>query len=190
MPKSALLGSTKIPTTAPLPPSHEQPQTAAPSRPAQPPVATISRPHPRARRGIPRRRDSNGERGDDGEDGGEAPDAAPKRRDHHGDRTTPPPAQFSLAELPDDALLTQREIAAVLRVAISTVETWRRRGHALKWATVGSGLIRYYARDLREFLASGTPRKRKPKPTAPAAAPPQRRARARSDAAALDEVAS
>jgi phage terminase Nu1 subunit (DNA packaging protein) len=67
--------------------------------------------------------------------------------------------------LPDDALLTQREVAAVLRVAVSTVETWRRRGHPLKWATVGGGLVRYRAGDLREFLASTTkPRQPGPKP--------------------------
>src|SRR5262249_22764498 len=87
-------------------------------------------------------------------------------------RTTPPPAQFSLAELPDDALLTQREIAAVLRVAVSTVETWRRRGHPLKWATVGSGLVRYRAGDLRHFLASGQPRARPSPRAAPSEPPP------------------
>jgi hypothetical protein len=92
---------------------------------------------------------------------------APPVRDHHGDRTTPPPAQFSLAELPDDAMLTQREIAALLRVAVSTVETWRRRGHALKWTAIGSGLIRYRAGDLRNFLTAGVARKRPgPKPRA------------------------
>jgi hypothetical protein len=121
-----------------------------------------------------------------------APDAAP-RRDHHGDRTTPPPAQFSLAELPDDALLTQREIAAVLRVAVSTVETWRRRGHPLKWATVGSGLVRYRVGDLRHFLTTGAPRQRPgPKPRAAPSEPPplkQRRPSRRRDRAAAPEAA-
>jgi hypothetical protein len=73
--------------------------------------------------------------------------------------------------LPDDALLTQREVAAVLRVAVSTVETWRRRGHSLKWATVGGGLVRYRAGDLRKFLASTT-KLHKPGPKPKASSPP------------------
>jgi hypothetical protein len=101
--------------------------------------------------------------------------------------------------LPDDALLTQREIAAVLRVAVSTVETWRRRGHPLKWTTVGSGLVRYRAGDLRGFLTAGAARKRPgPKPrAAPTESPPikasrkasrpRRRADRAADAAELQE---
>ena len=194
-PAKALLGSTKV-VLAPTPPPIEQPQTG-PSA-AAPIAATSTPPRREHRRHADHHHD--GDRGDDGDSGGDADDGPPKRRDHHGDRTTPPPAQFSLAELPDDALLTQREIAAVLRVAVSTVETWRRRGHSLKWARVGSGLIRYRAGDLRHFLASGAPRKRlaTPPAKAPSAPPPasprrlkprrpsRRRADRTADAAGLE----
>jgi hypothetical protein len=84
----------------------------------------------------------------------DAPDTAQKR-DHHGDRSTPPPAQFDLDELAGSALLSEREIAAVMRVAVSTVQTWRRRKHPLKWLVVGGGRVRYRVADLREFLTSG-----------------------------------
>jgi hypothetical protein len=129
---------------------------------AGPPIATNSRPRARARRRAPR----DGERGDDGDDGdgGAAPDAAPPRN-RHGNRSVPAPAQFSLAELSDDCLLTQREVAALGRWAVSTVETWRRRPHPLPWITIAAGQVRYRAGDLRQFLASGKPRKRKPSPS-------------------------
>ena len=44
-----------------------------------------------------------------------------QERDRHGFRGTPPPAKFSLAELPDDALLTEQETAAVGRWSTNTL---------------------------------------------------------------------
>src|SRR5262249_36779335 len=122
------------------------------------------------------------ERDDDGGDGdnGDSPGVAPPR-DHHGFRSVPPPVTFSLSELADDCLLTEREVAAIGRWAVSTVETWRRRGHPLKWVHVGQGHIRYRAGDLRQFLAGGLPRRITKKAPAPKqdAAPAQRRPRGR-----------
>ena len=129
----------------------------------------------------------------------EQPQAPAPKRDHHGDRTMPPPVSFSLSELADDAFLSQREIAASLRVAVSTIECWRRRRHALRWISLPGGAVRYYVRDLRQFLASGKKRKPKPKDSSPPATyeaarqpevarkpRPQRRA-GRADAAELQQ---
>ena len=116
------------------------------------------------------------------------------KRDHHGDRHVPPPATFDLYALPDTTLLSEREIAALLRVAVSTVQTWRQRGHPLPWMHIGQGRVRYRAGDLRQFLASGEPRR--PQPKSPAtkadAAPPAPRRASRASArprAKTDEAA-
>jgi len=98
------------------------------------------------------------------------------KRDHHGDRRVPPPATFDFYALPDSTLLSEREIAALLRVAVSTVQTWRQRGHPLPWVHIGQGRVRYRAGDLREFLASGRPRRSSPATKADAAPPEPRRA--------------
>jgi hypothetical protein len=83
--------------------------------------------------------------------------ALPKRdlkRDRHGFRGTPPPASFSLQELPDDAQLTEGEVAAVGRWSTNTLAAWRRRpDHPLKWDYVAGGFIRYRAGDLKIFMA-------------------------------------
>jgi hypothetical protein len=171
--RKTLLGSTAAP---PPPPRIEPPpHTKTPSRPA-PSIAHTPRARHRAKRERRRAHGQGREERDDGDgDGSDPPDGPPKRRDHHGDRTTPPPAQFSLAELADDCLLTEREVAAIGRWAVSTVETWRRRGHPLKWITIAGGFIRYRAADLRHFLASGQPRRRgRPATPAPKRTPAKR----------------
>jgi hypothetical protein len=139
-----------------------------------------------------------------------ATDDATTPRDRHGFRGTPPPAQFSLAELPDDSLLTEYEVAAVARLSTNTLATWRKRDdHPLKWVKIGGGRVRYRAGALKQFLATGykpqpgrprnkdpatapKPPKRKPKPSGTptatakihtyAAAPERRRAPRRSRA--------
>ena len=125
---------------------------------------------------------------------------APKR-DRHGFRGTPPPLTFSLAALPDDALLDELEVAAHLRISTNTVASWRQQpAHPLKWLALPNGFVRYMAGSLKQFLRSGKPRKRKP-PPAPAVTaerisrdtvPPRRRAprrpRARAETAALQET--
>jgi hypothetical protein len=128
MPKSALFGSTKVPTVA-----RDQDDTCAPGR-----------------------------------------------RGRHGDRSVPPPLAFDIYELPDSTLLTSRDVAAVGRWAVSTVETWRQRpGHPLQWLDLPGGFKRTTVGYLKAFLASGAPRRprREPAITKPAAVPPPRRGR-------------
>jgi hypothetical protein len=102
---------------------------------------------------------------------------APKReqdqkRDRHGFRGTPPPASFSLQELPDDAQLTEAEVAAIGRWSTNTVASWRRQpGHPLQWERVAGKFIRYRAGALKRFMAA--PAKRRP--------PVPSKRRARSD---------
>jgi hypothetical protein len=118
--------------------------------------------------------------------------------DRHGFRgVPPPPTNFSLASLADDALLTEFEVAAALRLSTNTLGAWRKQSaHPLQWLALPNGYIRYTALHLRQFLGLGQPRKRKPSP-APAAiktiekedaAPPRRRARrAKADDSAVQE---
>lgn len=115
------------------------------------------------------------------------PDSDEPPRDRHGDRSVPPPARFSLAELSDDALLTEVEICAHGRWSPCTTQSWRQQpDHPLRWVVLPGGFIRYRVADLREYLASGKPRKRG-RPRKENAAPPRRRARARPQTA--DETA-
>jgi hypothetical protein len=118
---------------------------------------------------------------------------APGRRGRHGDRSVPPPLAFDIYELPDSALLTSRDVAAVGRWAVSTVERWRQRpGHPLQWLDLPGGFKRTTVGYLKAFLASGAPRnkrtsppvqgqprspRREPAITKPAAVPPPRRGR-------------
>lgn len=39
-----------------------------------------------------------------------------QKRDRHGDRGVPPPPAFALADVPADSLLTEAEVAGLLRV--------------------------------------------------------------------------
>jgi len=114
-------------------------------------------------------------------------------RDRHGShRGLPPPAVFSLAEMPDDGLLTESEAAAAARISRNTLQAWRRLpNHALPWTVIHGGRIRYTAGDLKRFLGSGSPHARKPAPAMPPSASESdaalarrrapRRARARAD---------
>jgi hypothetical protein len=114
-------------------------------------------------------------------------------RDRHGFRGTPPPADFSLAALADDALLNEVETAAVLRLSVSTLSAWRGRDDPLiEWLTLGGGrYIRYRVSAVKKFLASGyrpqpgRPRKKDAAP-APKRTPAKPPARRRADNAADD----
>jgi len=77
----------------------------------------------------------------------------PKR----GFRGTPPPADFSLADLSDDSLLTEYEAAAFTRLSTNTLAAWRRRDDPLlEWTTIGGGrCIRYRVDAVKRFIASG-----------------------------------
>jgi len=114
----------------------------------------------------------------------------PPPRERHGFRGTPPPADFSLTELPDDSLLTEYEVAALARLSTNTLAAWRKRerDHPLKWTVIGGGRVRYRAGDVKHFIASGQrPRPGRPKKVAPnvsqsdAPAPRRRAARPRAD---------
>ena len=75
-------------------------------------------------------------------------------------RGIPPPADFDLDTLPPTALLSPREVAAILRVAIGTVDSWRTRpNHPLRFIWL-QGHVRYTAKDLRAYIAlpGGKPR--------------------------------
>jgi hypothetical protein len=105
----------------------------------------------------------------------------PPPRDRHGFRGTPPPADFSLTELPDDSLLTEYEVAALARLSTNTLAAWRKRerDHPLKWTTIRGGRVRYRAGDVRQFIASGErPRPGRPRKKADAAPAPRRAASA------------
>ena len=100
--------------------------------------------------------------------------APPDRRDHHGFRGLPPPATFDFEGLPDGSLLSEIEVAAILRVSTNTLGGWRRQGgHPLKWRALPNGFVRYTVGHVREFLASGKPRPPRGRPPAPK--PPERR---------------
>jgi DNA-binding transcriptional regulator YdaS (Cro superfamily) len=97
------------------------------------------------------------------------------RRERHGFRGTPPPADFSLADLADGALLTEFQVGALIQVSTNTIQSWRRQpDHPLAWATLPNGFVRYRAGALRNYLALGR-RRRKPiaraEPASEAAAP-------------------
>lgn len=84
-----------------------------------------------------------------------------KKPDRHGFRGTPEPPKFSLAELPDDTLITETEAAGYLRVAKSTIAEWRLRpDHALKWIVLPGGFVRTTAGFLRAYMATGVRRRR------------------------------
>jgi hypothetical protein len=68
----------------------------------------------------------------------------------------PPPVQFDLSKLPDDALLASVEVAAYLRKSVATVSAWRQNpNHALVWERVppDDGVPRYRAGNLRRYMA-------------------------------------
>src|SRR5262249_31486880 len=83
-------------------------------------------------------------------------------RERHGFRGVPPPADFSLADLADDALLTEFQVGALFQVSTNTIQSWRRQpDHPLAWETLPNGFVRYRAGALRYYLALGR-RRRKP----------------------------
>jgi hypothetical protein len=73
-------------------------------------------------------------------------------------RSVPPPPNFDPTGLPDDFLLTPKELAGWLRLSVSTLEDWRckhpHRGPT--WVLV-AGLPRYRIGDVRKWLFSDTP---------------------------------
>jgi len=77
-------------------------------------------------------------------------------RDKRGFRGVPPPATFSLAELPDDACLTEYQVGAAIQVSTNSLSSWRQQpDHPLRWFSLPNGLIRYRVGALRAFIALG-----------------------------------
>src|SRR5262245_22895684 len=70
------------------------------------------------------------------------------------DRSIPPPVSFDVSALPGDALLTAREVASWLRLAVVTLESWRLRrpGHGPKWIIIAGGRVRYSAASVRDWM--------------------------------------
>ena len=60
------------------------------------------------------------------------------------------------SEYPDDYLLTSKEVASILGVSVGTLAVWRSTGrHQLKFTKVGNK-VRYFAKEIREFLSRRT----------------------------------
>lgn len=56
---------------------------------------------------------------------------------------------------PNDYLLSERDVAAVLAVKPSAVESWRRKGTGPEWIRVGR-LVRYRRSAVERYLAENT----------------------------------
>ncbi len=57
---------------------------------------------------------------------------------------------------PPGALLTPPEVAERLRVALKTLEDWRRRGDGPRFIRLGRACVRYRTEEIEAFLAART----------------------------------
>jgi hypothetical protein len=73
-------------------------------------------------------------------------------------RSVPPPPPFDPTTLPDNALLTAKELAGWLRLSVSTLESWRlrHRERGPPWVLV-AGQPRYRMGDVRQWLLAARP---------------------------------
>lgn len=73
-------------------------------------------------------------------------------------RSVPLPPPFDPTTLPDNALLTAKELAGWLRLSLSTLESWRLRHpeRGPPWILV-AGQVRYCLRDVRQWLLTDRP---------------------------------
>ena len=68
------------------------------------------------------------------------------KRDRHGFRGVPPPVTFDFDALADGALLSETDVAAILRMSTNTVASWRQRpDHPLRFLVLPNGFVRYTA---------------------------------------------
>jgi len=68
------------------------------------------------------------------------------------------PAQIAeLHALPDDALVTEREASAFLRLKPNTLAWYRCNGGGPEYTRLGPKMIRYLIGDLRTYAAKGRP---------------------------------
>lgn len=56
--------------------------------------------------------------------------------------------------MPDEDLLTPREVADLLGVSVKTVETWRKQNAGPPWFQMSERVIRYRRGDVTEWLAA------------------------------------
>lgn len=111
-------------------------------------------------------------------------------RVRHGFRGTPPPPPFDLTQLPNSALLTEYEVAALARISTNTLAAWRRRSkHPLQWFTLPGGFVRYRAGDVKMYLASGAPRPRFKMPAPPRQTKPRKPSRRRFNCGTISTAA-
>ncbi len=73
-------------------------------------------------------------------------------------RSVPLPPPFDPTTLPDNALLTAKELAGWLRLSLSTLESWRLRhpDRGPPWVVV-AGQPRYRVGDVRKWLLTDRP---------------------------------
>ncbi len=57
---------------------------------------------------------------------------------------------------PDVVVLTQKDVAAFLKVSVGTVKRWRMDGRGPKFSRLGGRLPRYRMADVQAFLVSTT----------------------------------
>ena len=111
------------------------------------------------------------------------------KRDRHGFRGVPPPVTFDFDALADGALLSETDVAAILRMSTNTVASWRQRpDHPLRFLVLPNGLVRYTAGHIREFLASGKPRPPRGRPPATKPRPPTRKPKSAGTPTATTEI--
>jgi hypothetical protein len=74
------------------------------------------------------------------------------------DRSVPAPPSFDPSSLPDDFLLTAKELAGWLRLSLSTLEDWRCKhpNRGPRWVQV-AGMPRYRLGDVRAWLMADRP---------------------------------
>jgi len=73
-------------------------------------------------------------------------------------RSVPPPPPFDPSTLPDNALLTAKELAGWLRLSLATLEDWRLRHPDRGPPTVSvARLPRYRIADVRKWLLGDRP---------------------------------
>ena len=76
-------------------------------------------------------------------------------------RGVPPPATFSLAELPDDSLLTQKEVSAVRRQSVTWTEKLRyEKRDDLEWI-YDNGRPRCTVKSLKQVMQNNSTERRR-----------------------------
>jgi hypothetical protein len=84
-----------------------------------------------------------------------------RKRRRKKQRGVPPPPTFSLSELPDDGLLTQKEVAAWTRQSVTWAEKLRYEGRdRLEWVYF-NGKPRCTVKSLKQVLQNNSTERRR-----------------------------